>query len=57
MVRISKITYGKTFNIGNYEAVHVRLEGQLPDRDHTETEINYIYAELKQAVHRLHEVG
>lgn len=57
MARIRKIVYGKTFNVGNYEAEHVRLEAELDDREHTTTEINQIYVTLKKAVHRLQKEG
>jgi len=57
MTKITKIIYGKTFNIGNYEAERITLESEFHVVDPSETQVNYVYAELKRRVHELHESG
>lgn len=57
MPKITKVVYGKTFNIGNYEAEHVRLEAELTGEEYSETVLNYTFQTLKQKVHELQRDG
>ena len=57
MVRLATISYGKTFNLGNYEAERLQLELDVSDREYTDTEINQLYVALKKRLHELQKEG